>query len=90
MGNDFWAKRIFSEQEMEELVLSSEKIVYDSEHGIVLNVGMSNDMCVDLIQAWYKSQEGDLASQMHMMQFIEGFVNYLRGYLEEEGIPFDD
>lgn len=90
MNTDDWAKKIFSESELEELNVTSEKIVHDSEHGIVVNIGLSNDMCIDLIQAWDKSHQGHLASQMHMLAFIEGFIDYLRDYLKEEDIPFDE
>ena len=87
---DDWAKNIFSESELEELSVTSEKIVYDSEHGIVINIGLSNDMCVDLVEAWGLSQVGDLESQIHMLAFIEGFIEYLRNYLREEGISFEE
>lgn len=90
MNTDDWAKKIFSESELEELNVTSEKVVYDSEHGIVVNIGLSNDMCVDLIQAWEKSHDGHLASQLHMLAFIEGFIDYLRDYLNDEGYEFDN
>lgn len=90
MNSDDWARKIFSETELEELSVTSEKIVHDSEHGIVINIGLSNDMCVDLVEAWAYSQQGDLASQMHMLGFIEGFIDYLRNYLTEEEIEFDE
>lgn len=90
MNNDEWAKKIFSESELEELNVTSEKIVHDSEHGIVINIGLSNDMCVDLIEAWGRSHHNDLVAQIHMLHFIEGFINYLKEYLESEDIPFDD
>ena len=90
MNTDDWAKKIFSETEMEELSVTSEKIVHDSEHGIVVNIGLSNDMCADLILAWDKSHEGHLASQLHMLAFIEGFIDYLRDYLNDEGYEFDN
>ena len=90
MNTDDWAKKIFSESELEELNVTSEKVVYDSEHGIVVNIGLSNDMCVDLIQAWEKSHDGHFASQLHMLAFIEGFIDYLRDYLNDEGYEFDN
>ena len=90
MNSDDWARKIFSEVELEELSLTSEKIVYDSEHGLIVNVGLSNDMCVDLVESWAMSQGGHFPSQMHMLAFIESFIDYLRNYLDEENIPFDD
>jgi len=90
MNSDDWARRIFSESELEELSLTSEKIVYDSENGIIINVGLSNDMCVDLVEAWGMSQRNSLQDQIYMLNFIESFINYLKNYLNEEEIPFDD
>lgn len=90
MNTDDWARKIFSEVEMEELSVTSEKIVYDSEHGIVINIGLSNDMCVDLIEAWGKSHHDDLAAQIHILHFMDGFIDYLKDYLNSEDIPFED
>jgi hypothetical protein len=90
MNNDEWARKIFSETEMEELSVTSEKIVHDSEHGIVINIGLSNDMCVDLVEAWFYAQQDSLKAQMHMLVFMEGFIDYLKDYLRSEEIPFDD
>ena len=90
MNNEDWARKVFSETEMEELSVTSEKIVHDSEHGIVINIGLSYDMCVDLVEAWYWSQQDSLKAQMHMLVFMEGFIDYLKDYLRSEEIPFDD
>jgi len=90
MNSEDWARRIFSESELEELSVTSEKIVYDSENGIVINIGLSNDMCVDLVEAWAMSHRDNLEAQIQMLHFIEGFIDYLRNYLDEENIPFDE
>jgi hypothetical protein len=47
-------------------------------------------MCVELVESWAMSQGGHFPSQMHMLGFIESFIDYLRNYLDEEGIPFDE
>lgn len=90
MNSDEWARKIFSDTEMEELSVTSEKIVYDSEHGIVINIGLSNDMCVDLVEAWGLSQQDNLKAQMHMLLFMQGLIDYIKDYLESEDIPYDD
>jgi len=84
MNSDDWFRNIFSKSELEELSVTYEKIVYDSEHGLVVNIGLSNDMCLDLIDAWEDSQDGKLTAQLHMLNFIEGFINYLKDYLNDE------
>ena len=90
MSNEDWIRKIFSESELEELTLNYEKIVHDSEHGIVVNVGLSNDMCVDLVEAWIYSQRNSLSAQIHIMNFIDNFIEYLKSYLASEDIPFDN
>lgn len=90
MNSEDWAKKIFSESELEELSVTSEKIVHDSEHGIVVHIGLSNDMCFDLIDAWNKSHHGHFASQLHMLSFIESFIDYLKNYLNDEGYEVDN
>jgi len=90
MSNEDWIRKIFSESELEELNLNYEKIVHDSEHGIVVNVGLSNDMCVDLVEAWIYSQRNSLSAQIHIMSFIDSFIEFLKSYLDSEDIPFDN
>lgn len=90
MNPEDWARRIFSESELEELSVTSEKIVHDSENGIIINIGLSNDMCVDLVEAWANSHRDILEAQIHMLHFIDGFIDYLKNYLDEEDIPFDE
>jgi hypothetical protein len=84
MNSEDWFRTIFSKSELEELNVTYEKIVYDFEHGLVVNIGLSNDMCLDLVEAWKNSHEGNLSAQLHMLNFMEGFINYLKDYLDNE------
>ena len=85
-----WARRFFSEEEIEDFTIKSEKIIYDAEHGLVVNIGLSNDMCIELVENWGRAHHDDLQSQIYMLHFIDGFIDYLKDYLESEEIPFDD
>lgn len=84
MRSDDWFRNIFSKSELEELSVTYEKIVYDFEHGLVVNIGLSNDMCLDLVKAWKNSQDGKLSAQLHMINFMGGFIDYLKDYLNNE------
>lgn len=88
--NSDWTHRIFSSAELEEFELTSEKIVYNSEHGVVLNIGLSNNTCIDIVRNWGKANNGDLDAQNFMLEFFDGFVEYIEDYLIEEGINFTE
>jgi hypothetical protein len=88
--NNDWAHRVFSSAELEEFELTSEKIVYNAENGVVLNLGLSNNTCIDVVRNWGKAHAGDIEAQNFMLEFFDGFVEYIEDYLIEEGINFTD
>jgi hypothetical protein len=88
MNSEDWTHKIFSDSELEELTLNYEKVVHDSENGIIINMGLSNEMCIDMIQAWNRGHEGHFVSQMQMIIFLGQLVEYLKSYLDDEGIDY--
>ena len=88
--NNDWVHRVFSSAELEEFELTSEKIVYNAENGVVLNLGLSNNTCIDVVRNWGKGHAGDISAQNYMLEFFDGFVEYIEDYLIEEGINFTD
>lgn len=85
-----WTHRLFSQAELEEFEVNSEKIVYNSENGIVLNLGLSNNTCIDIVRNWGMATNGDLDAQEYVLDFFDSFVEYLEGYLLDEGINFTE
>lgn len=87
--SDEWAHEIFHEKDFHDLSLTSERIVRDNENGITVNLGLSNEFCINLCQRWVKAMKfGDWESMFMIHQFFQGFIDYLDEYLKDEGIDF--
>jgi hypothetical protein len=85
--NEEWERKIFSSAELEELTNSYDKIIYNNENGIVVNLGLSNDFCISLCKHWFRSRhEGNFYSMSVMEAFFHGFIEHIEEHLEEEGI----
>ena len=53
--SDEWAKEVLHDKDLHDLSLTSERIVRDNEHGITVNLGLSNEFCINLCQRWTKA-----------------------------------
>jgi hypothetical protein len=42
------------------------------------------------VRNWGKAHAGDIEAQNFMLEFFDGFVEYIEDYLIEEGINFTD
>lgn len=87
MMNDEWEREVFSSAELEELSFNYDKIMYNSENGIIINLGISNDFCISLCKHWHKAMhESNVLSFAMMQAFFQGFIEHIESHLEEEGI----
>jgi len=89
MMSEDWEKGIFSDDELKELFFSSERIVYNLENGIAINMSFNNDFCISLCKRWYSAIESaDITSIVLLHGFFQSFISHIEGYLEEEGIDW--
>jgi hypothetical protein len=91
MTNDEWAENIFSSKDIEELEHKYEKIVYNSENGIIVSIGINNEQCMEFCHHYDKSRSGK-NSDFESYAYIEAFLSFLAGYLDEhlqeEGLDY--
>jgi hypothetical protein len=91
MMNEDWEKGIFSDEELKELSFSSERIVYNLENGISINMGFSNDFCISLCKRWYAAlNHADLVSVAALHGFFQSFIDHIEEHLDDEGIDWRD
>lgn len=91
MTSDEWAENIFSSTDIEELGNRYEKILYNSENGIIMTIGISNEQCMEFCHHYDKSRSGKDVD-FESFSYIESFLNFLAGYLDdhlqEEGLDY--
>ena len=87
--SDNWEDRVFSDDELKELSFSSERIVYNLDNGININMGFNNDFCISLCKRWYSAlNNADLVSVALLHGFFQSFIDHIEEHLEEEGIDW--
>lgn len=87
--NEEWEKFIFSNDELEELGFSSERIIYNNDHGIMVNLGFSNEFCISLLKNWYRAgTTHDISAFISIVSFFQEFINHIEEHLNDEGIDW--
>ena len=93
MTSDEWAQRIFSADDLEELTFKAEKILYNSENGIIITLAITNDQSMEFCYHYNRSRAGK-DSKFDSWSYIENFLlflmHFLDEHLEEEGLDFND
>ena len=89
--NDNWEEGLFSQDELKELSFTSERIIYNLENGIAINMGFSNDFCISLCKRWNEAtHNGDIVSMAALHGFFQSFIDHIESHLEDEGIDWRD
>ena len=91
MTSDEWAEQIFSSRDVEELNNKYEKILYNSENGMIMTLGISNDQCMEFCYHYFRSRRGrdiKFESLAYIESFLAFLADYLNEHLEEEGLDF--
>lgn len=91
MTSDDWADQIFTSKDAEELNSKYEKILYNSENGIIMTLGISNEQCMEFCYHYFKSRRSrklDVESIAYIESFLCFLAEYLEEHLEEEGLDF--
>lgn len=93
MTNEEWAESIFTSTDMEELTDRYEKVLYNTENGVVVTIGISNEQCMDFCWHYNRSRSGtdvNFESYIYIETFLTFLADYLEEHLEEEGLDWED
>jgi hypothetical protein len=84
-----WAERIFSEDELDDLSSRTDRIIYDNENGFIVNIALTNEQCMDLVENWWTSQDdtygvaASIVSFEYIEHFLADFMWFLEIYLDD-------
>jgi hypothetical protein len=84
-----WAERIFSEDELDDLSSRTDRIIYDNENGFIVNIALTNEQCMDLVENWWTSQDdtygvaASIVSFEYIEHFLADFMWFLEMYLDD-------
>ena len=90
MSDSFeWAESIFTDAELYELSVKSDRILFDNENGFIVNIAITNEQCMDLIENWWALEDPDyhrdiISSFEYIDNFLYDFMTFLQKYLDEE------
>jgi len=98
-----WMWSLFSKEEIDELITNSSRIMWDQENGLIVNLTLTNNQCMDFLHHYHLTRDLDLHDSYDSIAFIEefllNFAVYIQEYLDEEapgwqerfyGVPTDD
>lgn len=86
-----WAERFLSEDDIIELEEKTRQVIYDNENGLIVNIQLSNDQCMQLVEKFYDTldplSEETMESHEYIEEFLLNFIMFLEEYLdcEEDG-----
>ena len=90
MSNSWdWAERIFSQEDMIEIAARSDQILFDNENGYMVNIQLTNEQCMELVEHRWNSQDEDtrhdvIESYDYIEGFLANFIDFLENYLNHQ------
>ena len=84
-----WMHKVFSKAELNELLRASERIMRDDDEGIIMNLTLTNNQCMDFVHHWTITRDDvETLDMFESVAFIEDFlwhmVNFLEAHLNSE------
>lgn len=74
---------VFSEEEINELITQSSHIVWNQDNGMVVNLTLSNNQCMDFLHHYFMTRETEVIDDYRSTEFIEGFLFDLMHHIEK-------
>jgi hypothetical protein len=88
MSNWDWAERFFSKDDIYELEEKSKQLIYDNENGLIVNIPLSNEQCMQLVEKFYDTldplSEETMESHEYIEEFLLNFIAFVENYLDVE------
>lgn len=90
MSSNDWEKMFFTHEEIEDIKERTNEIIYNNENGIIINIAMSNEQCMEFCYHYDLSRriDGDVHSAIWIEGFISFFNDYLLEHLYNEGLDY--
>jgi hypothetical protein len=87
MSNDQnWIHEIIPKTQVDAINRTGEALVHNMTNGLTIMLNATNQSAIELCRAWKKTKEGNEEGFESIAYFINGFIESLETYLEEEDI----
>lgn len=78
-----WMWSVFSKEEIDELVTNSSRIMWDEENGLVINITLNNNQCMEFLHHYHMTRDSDVYDTMESTIFVEDFLFDFASYIED-------
>ena len=78
-----WANRFFSADEIHELDAKSNQIIFNNENGLVVNIVLSHEQCMDLVAHYHFTLDEDIDDAQTSFEFLDGFLAHFTAFLDD-------
>jgi len=76
-----WLNRVFSGEELRELIGKTDRILWDQENGLLVQVPMSNNQCMELVHH-YRMVHSDVPEAFESYEFLDEFLSAFVAFVE--------
>lgn len=76
-----WLHSVFSREELHELLNKSDRILWDQENGLLVQVALSNNQCMQLVHH-YRMTQSDVPDALESFYFLDDFLAHLVAFVE--------
>ena len=79
-----WMHKVFSKAELRELIDATERIMRDDDEGIIMNLTLTNNQCMDFVHHWTITRDDiETLDLFESVAFIEDFLFHMVGFIEQ-------
>lgn len=82
-----WLHVVFSKDELRELTQKSDRILFDQENGLVVNLELTNNQCMELVHHYritLSDVDDAMPSYIYLDDFLSHFISFLEKHLDTE------
>ena len=89
-GTPDWIYDIIPANQIEEMEISAEAVERNLNNGVNIVLRASNDSAIKLCRSYARGKHGRIKDWMHIVQFMDSFIEAVEQHLVQEDInPYE-
>lgn len=89
-GTPDWIYDIIPARQIEEMETSAEAVERNLRNGVNIVLSASNDSAIKLCRSYARGKHGSIKDWMHIVEFMDSFIEAVEQHLVEENInPYE-
>lgn len=89
-GTPDWIYDIIPANQIEEMEISAEVVERNLNNGVNIVLSASNDSAIKLCRSYARGKHGSIKDWMHIVQFMDSFIEAVEQHLVQEDInPYE-